>query len=63
MESIERAAQNMEFVTSGIREAYSHHAKIERPEGRNLADKAATEYLGECLRLARELQNKLAAIS
>lgn len=62
-ELIEKAAQAADMLHDDIRQAWSFVAKIDRPEGRCIADKATTAYLSECLEMAASLRARLALLT
>ena len=61
--TIEAAAQRANLLSSSIRKAFAIAAKIDRPEGRNVYDKAITEHLSNLLEQARKLESALNQIA
>ncbi len=59
-EQIRSAQVGICGVVNAVQIAHKMSNAIQRPEGRTIADNATTAYLADLLRLARELEDKLA---
>ncbi len=62
-EQITKSCQFANMLADSIVQLHWQAAKINRPEGRNIMDKALTKYLAEALEMARQLEAKLLAIA
>ena len=61
-EHITKAQQTADLLHADIFGALRAAHGVQRPEGKNRADRIAEAYLTECLQLANQLKAKLAAI-
>jgi hypothetical protein len=62
-ETLTKAVHSAGFLVDDLQAAWNDANSIVRPEGRNLSDKVRLAYLGDCLEMARKLQNHLLRIS
>lgn len=56
---ISKAQEHAHALAYELAKAHQDANAIERPEGRNVMDKALTAYLAECLDASRRLEAKL----
>jgi hypothetical protein len=62
-DQISRAAMLASQAACILRDVALEANALNPPEGQSLRDRALAAYLAECLRLARELENKLLLIA